>query len=84
MDLILWSEFTSDSNRECPAKILSRWRNSSFVEVALPVENAESFLLVSGRTASDSPSLVVLKRLGEMGAGFYIYNYVFLKRELNY
>ena len=33
------------------------------------VENAESFLLVSGCTASDSPSLVVLKWLGEMGAG---------------
>ena len=33
------------------------------------VENAESFLLVSGCTASDSPSLVVLKWLGEMGTG---------------
>jgi hypothetical protein len=32
------------------------------------VENAESFLLVSGCTASDSPSLVMLKWLGEMGA----------------
>ena len=33
------------------------------------VENAESFLLVSGCTASDPPSLVMLKWLDEMGAG---------------